>query len=178
MQHADRIVAALGAGVTRRFHTFHLNSPQDVAAHSWQVAMLCDALSEGKPSVALLQAAIRHDIGEHWTGDVPSPVKRSTPEIESHLDALEAAETLKHTGLGVPYLTPPESWILKSADYLSGLYHCLVEKRLGNTTLRQCFDAYAKGCLAFEVLMHSAERWESAQIAQGIRELIELEYNK
>ena len=61
------------AGSVNRCHTIKIIGTQDVAQHSYNVAMIIVALTKGLCSSTLLQAALTHDTPELWTGDIPAP---------------------------------------------------------------------------------------------------------
>lgn len=172
MKTAKQVMAGLDAARVSRFHCHYLLRPQHVDAHSWQVALLCYALSGGAPSVNLLLAALTHDLGERWTGDVPGPVKAATQELKEFLDALESSAVAENLDLPRFMLTLEERAILKAADRLSGMYHCLVERRLGNATLRTPFLNYASWLASVEHLLAESE------LATELRVNMELEYDK
>lgn len=128
-----RVRALLQFGQTTRYHTELLTRSQDVAQHSFNVAWLCTELSDWAPSAGLLMAALAHDAGERWTGDIPAPTKRGMPGMRAHMDELEL-QKLREQGITFKYeLTPAEQAILSLADALEGALFCLRELRLGNT---------------------------------------------
>jgi len=83
----------------KRWGIVNVNNPQNVAAHSWAVAMLavgiaqtlCNFLEMGSdaPSIdRVLRAGMFHDASEVFTGDLATPVKND--EILSRqLDGME-----------------------------------------------------------------------------------------
>jgi 5'-deoxynucleotidase YfbR-like HD superfamily hydrolase len=137
-----QMLEALSTGDTVRFHTRKVINRQDVAAHSWQVALLCYMLMGGNVRKELMLAALQHDMGERWTGDVPSPVKRASKELNDRLEQLEQDSLLAHTGLPVVQLSPWEALVLDVADRLSGAYYCYAERLQGNQLLEGAFNRY------------------------------------
>lgn len=121
-------------GQTQRYHTELLLKPQDVAQHSYNVAWLCWELSSMSPSANLIMAALSHDAGERWTGDMPAPAKRAIPGMRAALDKLEMERVTYHGAeQAVGWnLTGNEARILKLADALEGAHFCLRELKLGN----------------------------------------------
>lgn len=132
-----RIIRA-GGSVTR-FHTQRTTQAESVGKHSFGVAWLCYLLSDGKPSMALLVAALAHDLAEYVTGDVPAPVKGANPDLKHALDRVEA-DVLP--GALQPPLTEVEARTLKLADIFDGMLFCNEERRLGNLDILPTFEAY------------------------------------
>jgi len=123
--------------MVRRFHQ-HPQLVQDTdGRHSHGVAMLCYLLSLGEPSVALLMAALAHDLGEQVAGDVPAPTKRKMRAVEGGLDLDEyEREVLSNYDLDFGFLlSAAEQRTLKLADALDGILHCARERAMGNRTL-------------------------------------------
>ena len=135
-----------GADV-RRYHTIYTLQAETVGHHSHGVACLC-LLLDPKCSRDVLTAALRHDLAEHVTGDIPSPAKHEYG-IGDHVSALEE-RLLDSVGLGLSrYLTPPEKRVLKLADILQGALFCAREISLGNQKMRAVFDRYLSYAEAF-----------------------------
>ena len=127
--------------------------PENVAEHSFQVALLTHALCTIGRSVfgkdvdtgsAVIQALF-HDAEEVMTGDIPSPVKhhnpgmlRSVREIES-LASKELLSMVPEQLVSAyrPLLTGPERdpelmrWV-KAADALDAYLKCAIEFAAGN----------------------------------------------
>jgi len=142
-------------GETRRYHTIPVLRSQNVAEHSFHVAMLCSWLvGHSVPGIgaALLMAALTHDLAEHKMGDLPAPVKRSLPDYEQsegearpfrqvwddlEQEHLEAAElNWDHV------LTPFERRILKLADAAEGCLYCIRERAMGNRLITEVFGNF------------------------------------
>lgn len=100
------------SGKVRRWHTC-VGMEQNLADHSHGVAMII-ALLHPNPSANLLKAALAHDLGEFYTGDMPSPVKRDDV-IRERLKELESEA--RHS-MGIPDwpLTEEEHHWLAFAD--------------------------------------------------------------
>ena len=90
-------------------------------------------------------AALYHDAPEIITGDMPTPVKYSSPGLRDAYKALEAESVASMTRLLPPelaeevspfisgsLLTAEEKRLLKAADRLSALVKCMEEQRSGN----------------------------------------------
>lgn len=116
-------------GAVGRFHTAQVIKPNTVAEHSFGVAWFCYILSDKKPSVNLLMAALAHDLAEQEVGDVPAPAKRALglktefAELENHI--------LQDHDLYFE-LNDKELHILKLADCFDGVMYCIREMSLGN----------------------------------------------
>lgn len=122
------------SGGTQRFHTHaaRMIRTQDVAQHSYNVVGLVIALTGGAASRSLILAALLHDAGEHWTGDVPAPTKRRDPTFRAVLDAAELAAVRAQLGMAEAALSVGEAAVLKLSDSLEGALHCAREIELGN----------------------------------------------
>jgi 5'-deoxynucleotidase YfbR-like HD superfamily hydrolase len=79
----------------------------------------------------LLGAAILHDADERRNGDVPFPVKRSSPEIKSLMDRLALQEQMDNLFV-ITALSKRQQTLLKLADMLEGLHWCLSGKERRN----------------------------------------------
>lgn len=127
--------------------------PENVAEHSFQVALLAHALcvigSEvfGKQVDAdrVLALALFHDAEEVITGDVPTPVKHHNPEILSSMRNLESLARTRLLGMVPEPLVPVYRDLLeqrardgnllrwvKAADKLDAYLKCVVEMAAGN----------------------------------------------
>lgn len=152
-----------GAGV-KRFHTARTLTENNVAEHSFEVALLCHILSDGTESRNLLLAALTHDLAEHETGDIPgyvgSAMKSCLKEHEEHL--------LNIAGLSFA-LTEGEERTLKLADRLSGMLFCLRERQLGNRSERiaRAYEGWFRDVVARKADMTETETfvldWINAQ---------------
>ena len=126
---------------------------ENVEEHSYEVAVLAHALAvigrdvfhkELDPDKAAA-AALFHDAPEIITGDMPTPVKYSSPTLRDAYKALETESVRCMTGLlpdelseelspfiSGELLTTEEKRLLKAADRLSALIKCTEEQRSGN----------------------------------------------
>jgi 5'-deoxynucleotidase YfbR-like HD superfamily hydrolase len=128
------------AGKVRRFHTYQMIAPQDVAQHSFNVANLVRIM--GGDSDTIL-AALCHDMGEWATGDIPSPVKRGmTEEGRRFLNNLEGAGAGACGGW--PCNFGVDHGLIKVADNLEGLITAMEELDRGNKDMLDCLDKYAE----------------------------------
>lgn len=129
-------------GASKRYHTCRTLKEQDIAAHSFGVAMLCELITEGRARKELLMAALCHDLAEHIVGDIPSPAKRSLGISEQFGKYEESI--LNANGLGgyEASLSQDEKVILKYADIIDGMMFCLTELRYGNLHLGVVFKNF------------------------------------
>ena len=138
------------AGRIRRLHIKPMNGDeQNIAAHSWGVAMILLDLFPAVSRSCLIYA-LRHDVPEIVTGDVPANVKWQHPGLQDTLEWIEEGflnkmswptESEKH---GVPYLAGSEDWhnerlYIKIADRVELLFYCLEQIYMGNLLLMDVF---------------------------------------
>lgn len=145
---------AFKGGRTKRYHTADTLTPQNVAEHSFGVAVFCMALcaAEGAhASSALLMSAIMHDLAEHRVGDISSPIKRRNPELASLLRVAEGEEFMEGLyalllpeGVQPFTLTLEEERKLKISDYLDGVMFCIRERRYGNAGINYVYANFRK----------------------------------
>jgi len=130
---------------------------EDVAQHSWDVAVLAHALAVISRDVfqqpvdpnAVATRALFHDATEAITGDLPTPVKYS-PAMRHATANLEGEVCEEMLGLLPPALLPAlrpvmdhhdwppeEARLVKSADRLAAWLKCRAELRYGNTEFAQ-----------------------------------------
>jgi len=127
----------------QRYHTRRTIQKDTVGRHSHGVAVLCNVLTEGKASAALLSTALIHDMPEFVVGDLTAPMKRGLPrDFKAHLDIMEE-EALHENGYHYPGITEEEHRVLKVADYLEGLIFCQAEIEMGNTSIKYVANTYA-----------------------------------
>ena len=126
---------------------------ENVQEHSHMVAVLAHALAVIRNRVyggqidagQVAAVALYHDASEIITGDMPTPVKYSSPGLRDAYKALEAESVDAMTRLLPPelaeevspfitgsLLTAEEKRLLKAADRLSALVKCMEEQRSGN----------------------------------------------
>lgn len=116
------------SGFVRRYHTnLQLGGfGQTNAAHQWGVALLI-TLMHPNPGRNLLIAALVHDAGEAFTGDLPSPFKQQYPSIAEEVSDLEKLWVYNAMDEELYTITEEdESWI-KMCD---GLEACLFNRAM------------------------------------------------
>ena len=126
---------------------------ENVMEHSWEVSVISHALAlikncyfGGNLDVnAIVVAALYHDCGEVFTGDLPSPIKYHSPEITKAYKLIEkkAEQELvnllpeklkeKYRPFMVEDELPKEhKVIIKAADTISAYLKCKMEVAAGN----------------------------------------------
>jgi 5'-deoxynucleotidase len=130
---------------------------EDVAQHSWEVAVLAHALAVISRDVlgkavdpnAVATRALFHDATEAITGDLPTPVKYS-PAMRHATGDLEGEVCHEMLRLLPPALKPAlqsamdhhewpaeEARLVKAADRLAAWLKCRAELRYGNREFEQ-----------------------------------------
>ncbi len=124
--------------------------PENLSAHSWEVALLSHALalignrefSKNYNPEKLVLFALYHDMSEILTGDLPTPVKYYNEDIKCAYKEIEKrAEDKIFTLLREDFrdelissldLTAEERAIVKGADKLCAYIKCLDELSVSN----------------------------------------------
>lgn len=127
--------------------------PENVAEHSYDVALLTHALCTIRREIfggevdtgQAVVLALFHDVAEVITGDIPSPVKHHDTAIQQNLQAMEALAGDQLLAMVPPELLasyrplipatdadPDVQAIVKAADKLSAYLKCASEIAAGN----------------------------------------------
>lgn len=136
-----------------RWSLMHSTRAESLSEHTCDTALLAHLLcliakhytgTPCRPEVVAV-AALYHDAPEIITGDMPTPVKYSSPTLRDAYKALETESVRCMTGLlpdelseelspfiSGELLTAEEKRLLKAADRLSALIKCTEEQRSGN----------------------------------------------
>ena len=124
------ILAAREAGNVLRCHTIPHHGEYSVALHCYNVVSLLFILHPD-PSVNLIKAALWHDAGERWVGDIPAPAKWASPELDT---ASKVAEHIARDkfGLNGGELSEEDRGWLGVLDALEFWFWCLDQEALGN----------------------------------------------
>lgn len=156
-------------GRTLRCHTQPMLQSQTVAAHSYGVAWWCYLLAGEGCGADLIMAALAHDMAEHETGDVPSPTKEALG-IRGLLDSYEE-RLMRGACLPIFDLEPDSKRILKLADSLELMQHCVRERQYGNrhdeialmfNKVRRYADTLLQDAIDHEAFTIVVETWEKA----------------
>ncbi len=127
-------------GNVKRFHSYSCTVQTDtVGHHSYNVASLITVLLPGA-SAALLVAALRHDVGEAKTGDMPAPAKRDMG-IRDIFGEYEE-DVMAKAGVDFPTLTTEEAWLLKVCDSMDGMRFCVQERAMGNRLIAEAYGNF------------------------------------
>jgi 5'-deoxynucleotidase YfbR-like HD superfamily hydrolase len=127
----------------QRYHTSsRVKEKQLLGQHSAGVAMayvvLCQTLGQGIDPNGVL-VALTHDMGEFYTGDMPAPAKRAM----NLRDAFDAAENKARSVFGVDFGCGEQTLqLVKIADAIDGMLHCLWEANGGNRAALAVFDVF------------------------------------
>ena len=135
----------------QRWSLMRNTHPENVAEHSFHVAVLAHALctiartvyGRDVPTADVVMAALFHDAAEVLTGDIPTPVKHHNADILRHFREIEHEAAAQLTAMVpaalrpayAPWLTTsPEAvqtWV-KAADRLDAYLKCSFEVMAGN----------------------------------------------
>lgn len=166
----------------RRWGLMRNLAPENDMEHSLQTAMIAHGLAAiansryGKhiDERTVVTLAIYHDVSEVITGDLPTPVKYKTPEIQDAYRSLESNAKQRLCEMlpddlrpsFAPWLQPDETsqeWrIVKTADRISAYLKCLEEEKLGNCDFRS----------AKETILRSIEESPLPEVQDFLREFI------
>lgn len=126
----------LHSGDVVRFHNHVGIEKQKNSEHQWGVALIIQHIYPDC-SKALLLAALTHDAAEYFTGDIPFPTKKASPELSSVLSKLEKQWEVDN---GVDFDLNWEEYIaLKCADTLEGMWYCVHQVRNGHINAKRPF---------------------------------------
>lgn len=124
------------AGAVKRWHTWPTIKEQDVAAHSWGVAMVVARIDPGNDAV--IKAALTHDLHEVESGDIPYPAKKRYPAIGKSVDEQEKSFNEQHD-IDVLWNTHDKR-VLKWADMFELLLFAKRELEMGNLKMSKTMD--------------------------------------
>lgn len=126
---------------------------ENISEHSHEVCYIAHALAliaknRLNKDISIekcLALALYHDAGEILTGDMPTPIKYYNPEIKDAYKKVEAVAANKLVSMLPSYLkndltpllcdqddTSHEASLVKAADKISALIHCIEEEKAGN----------------------------------------------
>ena len=135
----------------RRWGLMHSTSPENDMEHAAQTALLAHGIAliareryhRDIDPEHVLALALYHDAQEVVTGDLPTPVKYHSPELQSayHRMEKEAAERIVARAPEElreayrPYFTPAQNAahrLVKAADRIAAYIKCVEERQAGN----------------------------------------------
>jgi len=125
--HPDRyhhIEAVIRMSQIKRWHMVDTSRQQTLAEHSCNVALLAVSIAVTAPhmyfgeAASVIGPALTHDLGEAFTGDIPTPTKRADPKIREIIDKME----FKHTPKEFMYVCDQKvAWLIKLCDLADGI---------------------------------------------------------
>jgi 5'-deoxynucleotidase len=148
---------------------------ENVMEHSWEVSVIAHTLALIKnryyggnvDANAIAAAALYHDITEVITGDLPTPIKYHSKEINTAYKAIEKraekellsllpAELQEDFQALIHHDKIPEAHvqIIKAADKISAYLKCQAELKAGNTEFE----------IAAEQLAQTISEYEQAEV--------------
>ncbi len=141
----------------RRWGLMRNTIPENDMEHCMQTALIAHGLAVlGKTRhqrdidpERVVMLALYHDVSEVITGDLPTPVKYKSPDIEEAYRSLE--DSARNQLLSMlpedmqphfsPYIMPNENtyeWrLVKAADRISAYLKCIEEEKMGNRDFAQ-----------------------------------------
>lgn len=152
----------------RRWGLMRNTVPENDMEHSMQTALIAHGLAvigntryqRQADERQVVMLAMYHDVSEVITGDLPTPVKYKTPEIQDAYHALEKHAQKQLLELlpddlrpsFAPYVMPDEEkveWrIVKAADRLSAYLKCIEEEKTGNRDFAQAKQTILESLIA------------------------------
>ena len=128
------------AGRITRLHTKPENGQgQTVAAHTWGVAMILVDLFPDISRDALI-FALRHDVPETKTGDIPAILKWSNDDMAEILEQIEDRFMEKMGWENESSLSLSEELAFALADRIELLFYCLEQVYMGNLLLTDVLE--------------------------------------
>jgi|6_EtaG_2_1085325.scaffolds.fasta_scaffold21219_2 5'-deoxynucleotidase len=171
MEKFERLQKIRSGGNVSRYHTIPLIRSQDVAAHSWGVAVVYNILWPDDVGPALV-ACLYHDCAEFWTGDIPAPVKYHSPAVKEAADKVEEEFRDKYD---ISFDLDDETKAkIKCADYIELCMRCLEERRMGNTLIDKAFH---KGAQLTTEYRKRLKTNKDGQLVFELQRAIEKEWN-
>tara|TARA_R110002167_G_scaffold143958_2_gene333646 strand:- start:6560 stop:7072 length:513 start_codon:yes stop_codon:yes gene_type:complete len=146
MHPADRVTYLREASHVERAHTIPHHGSYTVGKHSYDMVMLLLALKPDA-SLNLVKAVLYHDLGERFTGDVPTPAKHADGEMARRLDAFEA-RALDFLDLRIELDAEERRW-LHAVDKVELLLWCKDQLAMGNMNAASIIGSL------LEILNHS-----------------------
>ena len=131
----EGLLLTLLSGQTQRWHTHPFMPTQNVADHSWHVALIL-AYIDPDCTVEDLKTALYHDVAELKHGDISALRKRADESLSASIREAET-ETLRRW-TGHDHQPTPA---LAIANKLSDLWQFAIQSRLGN---KEAASGFAK----------------------------------
>ncbi len=128
------VIERFMAGLVKRYHTQPIVGEQNVAAHSWGVAMLYMELNPN-PNYEGLQECLLHDVAELFIGDTPFQTKQAYPSVAKILREVE-----EHVRIQMDLPEEKHHPYVKLCDMLELCMFAYYQMTLGNANFRVVFD--------------------------------------
>jgi len=131
---ADRLALLLSGGKVHRYHQD--GQPQSVSEHTWRMLVI---LLHFWPLAnrSMILAALYHDVAERYTGDIPNPVKRHSPQVAEVVKQMER-DFHEHLHISTTSeLTVEDQARVSCADYLE---LCITCKERHGRRARQIYE--------------------------------------
>lgn len=129
--------ALYDAGAVQRWHTWPTIKSQNLAEHSWGVAMTILKIWP-EATVEFIEAALTHDLHEVEAGDIPYPFKKNNEVVRDAYEDQEEDFQERHE------LASPTSElqlkILKWADMYELLLYTTREFQMGNQKMAKTMN--------------------------------------
>jgi 5'-deoxynucleotidase YfbR-like HD superfamily hydrolase len=123
------------AGQVRRYHTWPILGQQTIAEHCWQIMRIYMSIVD-KPDPHMMYHITFHDIGEHFTGDIPYPVKRDNHNLKEQMEFLERRSYMSQldywNAFQMTYLNEEEKKLFKQIELIEMAEFGLDQVCLGN----------------------------------------------
>lgn len=135
----------------RRWGLMRATQPENDMEHALQTALLAHGIAlmgqqrYQRPTDPehVLALAVYHDAQEVLTGDLPTPVKYHSPELQNAYHRMEKEAAARMVAMAPadlqaayePYFTPGQDYahqIVKAADRISAYIKCVEERQAGN----------------------------------------------
>lgn len=135
----------------RRWGLMHSTSPENDMEHAAQTALLAHGIAliareryqRDIDPEHVLALALYHDAQEVVTGDLPTPVKYHSPELQSAYHRMEKEAAERIVALAPeelreayrPYFIPSQNAahrLVKAADRIAAYIKCVEERQAGN----------------------------------------------
>jgi 5'-deoxynucleotidase YfbR-like HD superfamily hydrolase len=123
------------AGQLKRYHTWPTIRTQTNAEHCWQIMRIYLSVVL-EIDVHMMAHMMFHDAGEHFTGDIPFPVKAENPILKEQVDFLEhrayATQMEYWTSFHQVLLTDADKKLFKDIEIIEMAEFGMDEMCLGN----------------------------------------------
>jgi 5'-deoxynucleotidase YfbR-like HD superfamily hydrolase len=140
------------AGEVIRYHTWPHIRQQSIGEHTWQLTRIYLAVAGPRAAMSSLVYIQFHDVGEHWVGDAPFPIKKDNPILKAEHDRIEGdAATAMLDYWQHPVAEPisdDEHKLIKLCEFIEMWEWALEELMRGNLMAQlvqdRCWEALGK----------------------------------